>query len=119
MVEPIADLPAGTFGFRAHGELTRADYDERLIPPLREALAAGAVRLLVVVEEVERLDLGRVLGEARSDFSLGRALERTALVTDVGWIRAASHLCGRLLPGELRLFHRAEEDQARTWVAAP
>jgi hypothetical protein len=116
MLEPIDGLPADTLGFRAHGELTRTDYHETLIPALRGAGEDGPARLLFVVDRVKRLDLGHVIGEARSDLPLGRALERTALVTDVGWIRAASHLLGRLLPGEVRLFHLAAEDEARAWV---
>jgi hypothetical protein len=118
MVEPIPDMPAGTLGFRARGALTGADYRETLIPALRRAVAAGPVRLLLVVaDDVERLDLGRRLSQARGDLSFGaRALERTALVTDVGWIRTATRLFGRLVPGELRLFAVCEEHEARGWI---
>lgn len=120
MVEPIPDMPAGTLGFRARGELTRADYRETLIPALRGAVEAGPVRLLLVVaDDVEHLDLGRRLSQARTDLAFGaRALERTALVTDLGWLRTATRLFGRLVPGEVRLFAGGEEREARGWVAA-
>jgi hypothetical protein len=119
MFEPIADMPAGTLGFRAGGRLTSADYSETLVPALRQAIEAGSVRLLLVVEELEKLDLGKPIGRAKEDLSLrSGAWKRTALVTDVGWLRAAIRPLGRFAPGELRLFGRAEEDEARTWVAA-
>lgn len=120
MVEPIPDMPVGTLGFRARGELTHADYRETLIPALRRAVEAGPVRLLLVVaDDVERLDLGRRFAQARSDLAFGaRSLERTALVTDVGWIRTATRIFGRLVPGEVRLFGGGEESEARGWVAA-
>jgi hypothetical protein len=122
MIEPIADLPAGMLGFRAHGELTRSDYRETLIPALREAVEAGSVRLLMVVEDdFEKMDFGVRIEDAKAELSFGRrssAWRRTALVTDVGWIRQAFHLFSWLAPGEVRVFGLAEEAEARVWVAA-
>jgi hypothetical protein len=47
MIEPIAEMPSGTFGFRASGKLSPADYRDVLVPPLREAIERGEkVRLL-------------------------------------------------------------------------
>jgi hypothetical protein len=122
MIEPIADLPAGTLGFRARGELTRADYRETLVPALREALEAGSVRLLMVVEDdFEKMDFGARIEDAKAELSFARkhgAWKRTALVTDVGWIRQAFHLFSWLAPGEVRVFGLGEEDEARGWVVA-
>jgi SpoIIAA-like len=121
LIEPIAGLPAGTLGFRARGELTRADYKERLIPPLRAAVESGSVRLLMIVEEVEKMDIGARIADARAELSFFRhsgAWKRTALVTDVGWIRRSFQLFSWIAPGELRVFGRAAEDEARTWVSA-
>lgn len=122
MVEPIDDMPPGTLGFRAHDELTRADYRETLIPALREAVDAGSVRLLLVVaDDFGKMDLRARIEDAKAELSLARkrgAWERTALVTDVGWLRTAFHLFRWLAPGELRVFGLAEEDAARDWVAA-
>ena len=41
MIERIAEMPAGTIGFRAAGHLTRDDYADVLIPDLREAMDSG------------------------------------------------------------------------------
>lgn len=41
MIEPIADMPPDTFGFRGSGKFTRADYTKVLIPPLRAAVERG------------------------------------------------------------------------------
>jgi hypothetical protein len=118
MLERIADLPAGTLGFRASGELTREDYYETLVPALRGATGTGPLRVLAVAENVEKLDVRHVLGEGRSNLPVGLDLRRTALVSDVGWIRLAFHLLTRLLPGEFELFHLADEERARAWLAA-
>jgi hypothetical protein len=122
MFEPIEDMPAGALGFRAHGRMTGEDYSETLIPALRRAVDAGSVRLLVVVaDDFERLNFGARIEEAKADLEFGLrsgAWERTALVTDVGWMRKAVHLFSWLAPGELRIFGLSEEDEARGWVAA-
>jgi SpoIIAA-like len=121
MIEPIAGLPDGTLGFRARGELTRADYRERLVPPLMEAVESGSVRLLMIVKDVETMDVGARIADAKPELTYFRrsgAWERTALVTDIGWLRRACQLLGWIAPGELRLFGLAEEDEARAWVSA-
>ena len=41
-------MPAGAIGFHVFGELTDSDYADTLAPALREAAAAGDVRLLLV-----------------------------------------------------------------------
>jgi hypothetical protein len=122
VVEPIEEMPPGTLGFRAHGRLTRADYRETLIPTLREAVESGPVRLLfVIADDFEKLDFGARIEDAKADLSFALehgAWERTALVTDVSWVRRLLHLFNWLAPGELRLFALAEEDEARAWVGA-
>ena len=122
MIEPIADAPAGTLAFRAHGELTRDDYRETLVPALREAVEAGSVRLLLIVaDDFEKMDFAARIEDAKAELSFARrpgAWKRTALVTEVGWIRKAFHLFSWFAPGELRVFGLADEDEARAWVAA-
>ena len=123
MIEPISDAPDGVLGFRAHGELTREDYRETLIPALREAVDAGSVRLLfVVADDFQKMDFGARIEDAKADLSFARkpgAWERTALVTDVSSIRKAFSLFSWIAPGELRVFALAEEGEAREWVARP
>ena len=123
MIEPIPEMPAGALGFRASGELTGEDYRETLLPALREAVEAGSIRLLVVVaDDFERLDFGAKFEDAKADLRFGlerrEAWERTALVTDLDWLRRYFRLFSWLAPGEVKVFRAAEEAAARDWVAA-
>ena len=43
--------------------------------------------------------------------------ERSAIVTDIAWMAHATKLFAWMIPGEARVFPRAELDQAKTWVA--
>ncbi len=44
MIDKIADMPPGTVGFRASGEVTADDYRSVLEPDLQEGAEAGEIR---------------------------------------------------------------------------
>lgn len=121
MVEKIEDMPPGTIGFRASGEVTREDYRQVLEPALREAVEAGEVRMLYVVDSEFKMDAGAFKEDAKTGLEIGlrhhSAWKRTALVTDVEWVRAAVRLLAFMAPGEVRVWGMDELEQAREWVA--
>jgi SpoIIAA-like len=41
-----------------------------------------------------------------------------AHVTDRDWVRHGASAFGWLAPGELRLFERSEQEEARAWLGA-
>jgi hypothetical protein len=122
VIEPIEDMPPGTIGFRAVGEVTREDYREVLEPALRAAVEAGEVRMLYVVAGEFEMDAGALLEDAKTGLQLGlghlSAWKRTAVVTDVGWVQRAIKAFSFMAPGEAKVFGLAELDEARAWVAA-
>ena len=121
MFEPIEDMPAGTVGFRAHGELTEEHYTGTLVPALREAVAAGDVRLLLVTApdfdgsdirgEIERAKSQLKVGGHRSDW------KRVAVATDNSWLRRSHRLWSRFVPVDVKVFKTSEEDKAKAWIA--
>jgi hypothetical protein len=122
MVELLTDVSPGVLGFRISGRLTRADYADVLLPPLREAVERGRVRLLAVLEpDFHGLDTGALAEDIKAAATLGfghrSAWERSAIVTDTDWIRKATELFGWLAPGELRVFSRNELEAAKAWLA--
>lgn len=121
MVERIEDMPAGTIGFRASGEMTGEDYRGILEPPMREAVDNGEVRLLFVVEDDFKMDPGAFREDAKMGIELGlrhlSAWKRTALVTDVEWVTRAISLFAWMAPGEVKVYGLAEEAEASAWVA--
>jgi len=122
MVEQIPDMPPGTLGFSATGDVTRSDYVEVLLPALNRTIAdGGRLRVLFRIgPELEHFHPGALWEELKADLDLGirhhEAWERLAIVTDVGWARRAVTMFGWLAPGEARLFALAEDGDARAWV---
>ncbi len=123
MAEVIADMPPGTFGFHISGKLTGEDYVDTLVPPLREAIAAGHhLRVLYEIGPDLQMAPGAVWEDLRLEGELGvrhrDAWERIAVVTDLDWLWRAFGLFSWLVPGETKLFHETELERAKAWLAA-
>jgi SpoIIAA-like len=121
MVERIEEMPAGTIGFKVLKELTGDDYRERIEPVLAEAVATGEVRLLFEIVDGFGMDAGAVVEDAKTGLKLGlghmKSWKRTAVVTDVDWIRKGIKAFGFMAPGEVKVFEPAELGPAKVWVA--
>ncbi len=121
MVERIEQMPAGTIGFKVVKELTGDDYRERIEPALTEAAEAGEVRLLFEIDDGFGMDAGAVIEDAKTGLKLGlghlKAWKRTAVVTDIEWIRKAIKAFGFMSPGDVKAFEPAELGAAKVWVA--
>src|SRR5690242_11073964 len=121
MVERMADMPAGTLGFRVAGEVEREDYERVLVPELRAALDGGGLRTLYLIEDLDEIEPGALWADAKLGFDLGvrhhSAWERSAIVTDIEWMARASGLFLWMIPGEARVYPVAELDAAKAWVA--
>jgi hypothetical protein len=122
MVERLEDMPAGTVGFRATGELTRADYEEKFLPEIEKAIEGGEARMLYAIGPgFEGIEPGALPQDAKAEFEALRhheAWKRTAVATDVGWIRDGIRLFAWMVPGEVRVFGLDELGEAKSWLAA-
>jgi hypothetical protein len=121
MVEVIADMPPGTLGFRVSGRLTREDYINVLVPPLRQAVQAGErLRVLYAIGPELHMEHAAIWEDLKLDVELGikhrDAWERIAVVTDLVWLWRAFELFAWMVPGEMRLFRESEFEQAKTWL---
>jgi hypothetical protein len=122
VIERIEDMPTGAIGFRGGGRITREEVGQVLLPPLNEVVTLGdPLRLVVIVEaDLEPLEPRTLWSEVKAGVEPRLrhhgAWARTAVATDVTWVRSAVALLGWALPGQLRLLACAEVDEAKTWV---
>src|SRR5689334_3289886 len=122
MVRAIPARGPGTLAFVISGRLTRADYQEVLLPPVREKILSGEqIRVLAVIEDFGGLEPGALLQELRAAASLGSGQRSLAsyfaVVTDIDWVRRGISLFGWMVPGEKRVFTSAQRPEAETWLA--
>jgi SpoIIAA-like len=123
MISRISDMPPGTLGFVLTGDVTREDYRQVLLPPLREAVERGdRLRLLIQIGPgFDEFEPGAVLEDLRIEWSLGirhhHAWERTAIVTDDEWIARGAGMFAWMVPGQVRILPLEEAGEARAWLA--
>ena len=122
MIERLQDMPQGTLGFRATGEIERSDYADVLVPELHAAVKAGTgLRTLYVIEDLDEIEPSALWADSKLGFDLGvrhhGAWVRSAIVTDIEWMARASRMFLWMIPGDARVFPLAELDAAKAWVA--
>jgi len=120
VIERLTDMPSGTVGFRAAGEIEREDYDEVLVPELHRALeAGGGLRTLNPIEDLEEIELGALWADSKlGSTSASGTTTRGSLGDCHGYRMArATRLFAWMIPGEARVFPRAELEAAKAWVA--
>ena len=119
MLRHMSDMPAGTIGFEAVGEVEDDDWERVVEPVLRREIAdGGKVRLLYVLGPESR----DVEGDAMSADMGFRArhassFERVAVVSDEDWMRPALKALSFLLPGKAKGFRVRELADAKAWLA--
>ncbi len=118
MIAQIEGLPAGTLGFRAHGQVTAADYESILVPDVEAAFALNRkLRLIyVTAEDFTGFDPGAMWDDAKLGMRHFSGWERIALVTDVHWLRTTATAFSFAVPAPFRVFQSAELDEAIRWV---
>lgn len=118
MIRLLDGFPSSVIAVVCEGRVTRADYEEVLIPRVNEVLAReGKVRLYY---EIGAAFSGIDSEAVFEDFKLGMEhlsrWERMAVVTDVRWIRMTLAAFRFLMPGRLRLFDTSDAAEAREWI---
>ena len=119
MLRGISDMPVGTIGFEAVGEVEDDDWEKTVEPVLRREIAEGRdVRLLYLIGSEAREVEGDAMS-ADTGFRVRHAtsFERVAVVSDEDWIRPALRGLSFLLPGKARGFRVRDLAEAKAWLA--
>ena len=119
MFKQMFDMPPGTVGFEAVGEIDDDDFEDVVAPVLRQQIASGhKLRLLYLLgPQLSDYDGDAAQEEFKFAARHSTAYERVAIVTDESWLRPALRLISVLVPGKIRGFPVVDLAAARTWVA--
>lgn len=119
MIEQIPNLPANVLGFRAKGTVTAADYENVIIPAVEAQFARQPkVRFLYHLgDELTGFEAAAMWDDTKLGLRHLAGWEKMALVSDIEWIRAAVKIFGLAIPGQVRVFHNRELDEAMRWIA--
>ena len=118
MLRLIEDMPPGTVGIEAVGQVTHDDYRDVLVPVVEEALQRKDVRMLCVLHEDFRSYSTEVVRQdARLWIRHLTGWRKLAVVTSHQAIHDGVRTYGWMMPGEVRLYDLDEIDAAKAWLA--
>lgn len=119
MIEKIPDLPDHVLGLTAKGTVTAADYETVVVPAVEELFSRHPkVSLLYHLgEDLTGFEAGAMWADTKLGLRHLTGWQRVAVVSDAEWIRGAVRVFGLAIPGEVRVFHDRELDEAERWVA--
>jgi hypothetical protein len=115
----MTDMPVGTIGFEAVGEVDDDDWEDAVEPVLRREIADGRKVRLLYLYGPEARDIERDVMAADTGFRARHAtsFDRVAVVSDEDWMRPALRVLSFLLPGKARGFTVRDLAAAKAWLA--
>lgn len=121
MLRHITDMPPGTIGFEAVGDLDDDDWEDSVEPVLRREIAdGGKIRLLYLLgPESRKIDHDAMTADTGFRARYATSFERVAVVSDEDWLRPALGALSVLLPGKAKAFPVRELAAAKAWLAEP
>ena len=119
MLRPMNDMPTGTIGFEAVGDVDDDDWEDVVEPVLRAEIAAGRKVRLLYLFGLRADDIEGDAMKADTGFRARHAkeFERVAVVTDESWIKPALRALSFLMPGAARGFAVRDLPVAKAWLA--
>lgn len=119
MIQYMDDLPSNIVGFKAIGEINESDFEDTVMPKVKE-----------LIERTDKLNYLLVLETSVTNFTLGAWMKdvtmgikhltkwnRAAIVSDVDAIRKFTDFFSYLMPGEFKGFEHKDLQVAIDWVA--
>jgi SpoIIAA-like len=116
VIRVVENMPAGTIGLEAVGQITAEDYRDVLVPSVEAALETGDVRLLYVLDEGAEYSAGAMWADSKLWSKHLKSWSRVAVVSDADWLERSIHAFGWMMPGEIKVFEPDEVDDAKTWL---
>lgn len=118
MIELLRGFPSNVVAIACHGQVSKKDYEDVLIPAVEKALQShDKIRMLYeVASDFTGYDAGAALEDFKTGMEHLTRWERVAVITDVAWIAAAVKIFGIFVPGAMRVYPLADAAQARLWI---
>lgn len=118
MIENIQGLPGNVLGLTAKGRVTANDYESVVVPTVEELFKRYPKNrfLYHLGDQCSGFESEAVWDDIKLGLKHFSGWERLAIVSDVEWIRSAIRIFGLVMPGDVRVFHNNELDEAKHWI---
>jgi hypothetical protein len=118
MLRRMTEMPPGTIGFEAIGEVEDDDWEEAVEPVLRQEIAEGRKVRLLYLWGADVRDIEGDAMTADTGFRARHAtsFDRVAVVSDEDWLRPAVRALSFMLPGKAKAFRVRDLQAAKAWL---
>ena len=119
MITEIKNLPSNMVGFKATNEVTEKDFDETVIPKVKELVSAtGKLNYMLVVDTaLGNFTFGAWFKDALMGIKKLTKWNRAAIVTDSKGVKIFTDIFSVLMPGEFKAFEHKDQQLAIDWVS--
>lgn len=119
MIHYIPNLPANMVAFKAVNTITEEDFNEIVMPKVKELVdQTGKLNYMLVLEtSITNFTLGAWFKDALMGIKHLTKWNRAAIVSDVDGIRIFTEIFSILIPGEFKGFEHKDLQKAIDWVS--
>lgn len=120
MITPLSNIPDNMVAFTASGEVTKADFENVVIPAVNKIVEkTGELNYLLVIDTaLKNFTAGAWWEDALLGIKKLTKWRRAAIVSDSSGISVFTKVFSMVMPGEFKGFKPEELDEAINWVAA-
>ena len=117
MLEVIPFEKGNVIGFYLKGKMEDNEFDE-VVKIMEERLKEHKkLRVYAEIEEFKGMSVNTFMKDIHYSLKHWRDIEKEAVVSDKGWLKAWVKIAGSFFPGiEVKHFSFEEKDEARQWV---
>jgi hypothetical protein len=118
MLKIINDLPPPVIGIHAFQEVTDAEYEDMLVPLLKEQVKRHKrINFVLVLEtDIKNFASGAWCGSVKIGLKYFFKWKKVAIVTDQKGIGGYSDLFKYIIPGKFCTYQLNDLDKALRWV---
>ena len=120
MITVLNDAPANVAAFRATGKVSKADYDNIVIPVIDKLVASqGKINFMLVLEtSLSNFSMGAIMEDIGVGLKHFTKWHKMAIVSESGAIKTFTDLFSFISPGEAKGFTLAQIGEAVSWVSS-
>lgn len=118
MIELINELPNNVVGFKATGQVSKADYENVVVPAV-DALAesTGKINFLLELDtDISNYTSGAAFDDMMVGFKHFTQWNKIAIVSDQKGVEKVTNALDAVVPGKAKGFPKSKIDEAKSWV---
>lgn len=119
MIVKIENTPDNMVGFQALGEVTKEDFENKVLPEVKELVErTGELNYLMVIDtELKSFTVGAWLQDVLLGIKNITKWNRAAILSDVEGIKIFTDIFSKIMPGEFKAFGKDQLEAATVWVS--